>query len=421
MPPLPEPAAPPHGTVAVRVLSTQHPARNPRAVKEADALAAAGFAVELLTIASHAPSVALDAELLADRPWRLRYAVDLLDPKPAGRLRSLRLRAQTRFARALLRRCRLESPDALGTVRPLLRAALRRPVPLTIVHVDGGLWVGSRLLAAGHRVAADFEDWHSEDLLDESRRLLPLRLLRQVEGTLLHRAAFTTTTSEAMTQALVERYGGRRPHVLPNAFPLQSHPHQLRAGVPRSIIWFSQTVGPGRGLEAFITAWTRTLRPSRLVLVGHANPGYVERLRALVPTIRGGDLVVAGAVAPDALPALIAQHDIGLALEPRVPPNKDLTISNKLLQYLNAGLAVLATPTRGQREVLERGPDASHYIELEQPEHVARTIDDLLSDDDALARKQRASRQLAEDYYCWERYAPAVAQRARDALAVPLR
>jgi glycosyltransferase involved in cell wall biosynthesis len=416
---VPASAATPAGSVEVRVLSTQHPARNPRAVKEADALAAAGFSVELLTIASHAPSLRLDAALLAHRPWQLRYAVDLLNGGPAARLRSIRWRAQTRLARALLRRWRLESPDALGTVRPLLRAARQRPASLTIAHVDGALWVASRLLADGQRVAADFEDWHSEDLLEDNRRTLPLQLLRRVEARLLHRAVFTTTTSEALARGLTERYGGRRPHVLPNVFPLQAEPHQLQRGQPRSLLWFSQTVGPGRGLEAFVAAWARTRRPSRLVLVGYANPNYAERLRALVPLSRRDDLVVSAPVPPDVLPALIAQHDVGLALEPRVPANKDLTISNKLLQYLNAGLAILATPTRGQREVLDRRPDAGQYIELEQPDDVARAIDDLLSDDDTLAAKQRAARQLAEDYYCWERYAAAVVQRVRHALAVP--
>ena len=63
---------------------------------------------------------------------------------------------------------------------------------------------------------------------------------------------------------------------------------------------------------------------------------------------------------------MIATYDVGLALEPNTPLNKDLTISNKILQYLNAGLAVFATPTQGQREVLSHEASAGCIFHFEK-------------------------------------------------------
>lgn len=405
------------GPVDVCIVSTQHPARNPRAVKEADALAGAGLEVRILTIASHAPSLTLDTALLRGRRWSLRYGVNLLGRSAPERVRSLVLRLGTRAARRWLQRTGFEFAAALGPMRSLLSAALAQPARLYVAHVDGGIWVGSRLLRAGRNVAADFEDWYSEDLLPRNRRTLPVHLLRAAEGALLRRAAYVTAPSEAMAAALARRYGGNVPQVVPNAFPLQPDPHRpAEATGLRSLLWFSQTIGPGRGLDAFVQAWAATRQDSRLVLLGHPQTDYVDHLRAFVPLHRRDRFVVQAAVAPEALPGCIAQHDIGLALEPTAPPNKDLTISNKLLQYLNAGLAILATRTAGQAEALSCDPELDTYIDLADPAALARQIDELISDEATLARRQRAARRLAESRYCWERYAPDLAARALAAL-----
>jgi glycosyltransferase involved in cell wall biosynthesis len=122
-------------------------------------------------------------------------------------------------------------------------------------------------------------------------------------------------------------------------------------------------------------------------------------------------------VPPGTLPATIARHDIGLALEPNVPANKNCTISNKILQYLNAGLAVLATPTAGHGEVLARGPDAGVIVDFHDTASATATLDALLADREALARRQKAARRLAAEVYCWEREAPKLLAAVEAALA----
>ncbi len=99
-------------------------------------------------------------------------------------------------------------------------------------------------------------------------------------------------------------------------------------------------------------------------------------------------------------------HDIGLALEQSFIANRDLTITNKILQYLNAGLAVVASDTRGQREVLAHAPDAGVMVKLAETADLAQTLDRLLADRHALAWHQAAARRLAEQVYCWEKEAP---------------
>lgn len=409
-------------TARILIITNGHLCRNPRPLKEATTLGRAGYDVTVLGVRNHAASEATDAALLRTAPFR-RLTVDLLPAAGsaplAERAAVFARRLRLRLARAAASRFGWPSMESLGPASALLRAATRHAADLTLVHNEVPHWVGTRLLAAGHHVAADIEDWHSEDLLPDARAGRPLPLLRTTERTLLHAAAFTSTTSQVLAGALQARYGGRRPIVLSNSFPLQPDPRTGPCGDPPAFFWFSQTLGPGRGLEEFLAAWTRTARPSRLVLLGELHAGYRARLLAPLPPARRGEVTFLPLVPPAALPAVIARHDIGLALEQSASLSRDLTITNKILQYLNAGLAVVATPTAGQREVLSRAPDAGRLVAFADPAAAAADLDAVLADRTALVRHQAAARRAAAAFYSWEREAPVLIAAAAAALRGP--
>ncbi|HTZ20339.1 MAG TPA: glycosyltransferase [Opitutaceae bacterium] len=396
----------------VLVVSSGPLSRNPRPWKEAVALATAGFDVTVLSVFETEVSFHQDAALLANHPVHQVW----LRPGGAGPGRH-GYRLSVWLARHAVQYCGWQCPAALGPARALLTRIRALPADLTIVHNDAPLWAGGRLLATGRRVAADFEDWYSEDLLPEARRARPQRLLSRLEHDLLHSAAYVSTTSQAMADALYRSYGGKRPIVVTNSFPLQPRPASpTRARLP-AFFWFSQTIGPGRGLETFLTAWATTRAASRVVLLGMVNAAYRESLIGLLPPARRAQLEFHPLVAPTDLPALIAEHDIGLALEPAEPANKNLTISNKILQYLNAGLAVVASDTAGQGEVFARAPGIGELVALDDTAALARRLEALLNDPARLAAARQAARRAAEETYCWEKEAPGLIHAVEAALA----
>jgi glycosyltransferase involved in cell wall biosynthesis len=379
--------------------------RNPRPLKEAETLGRAGYDVTLLTVRNHLPSEAQDREILRTAPFR-RETVDMLPgfETPTAIVWPRRLRLW--LARQVATRAGLATIHSLGPACILLRRAQQLPADLVIVHNEAAHWAGTRLLDQGRRVAADLEDWHSEDLLPQDRRHRPLALIRRVERTLLQRAVYTTTTSHALADAVHARYGGTRPQVVTNSFPLQPDPRTGPPGEPPAFFWFSQTLGPGRGLELFLSAWRQTKFPSRVVFLGESPAGYREKLLRLLPADRHRQVEFLPLVPPAGLPMVIARHDIGLALEQGFIANRNLTITNKIIQYLNAGLAVVASDTAGQQEVLAHAPDAGIVVEMHETSRFAAALDALLADRPALARRQQAARKLAEEIYCWEREAP---------------
>lgn len=392
-------------TGRILIVSSAHLCRNPRVWKEAVTLGRAGHDVTVLTVLSHPPSVPLDRELAATAPFRLA-TIDHLAARSLPRWRALRDRLQTRVARRFVARTGLQLPSALGPARRLLLTARRYPADLTIVHCEAPAWVGLKLLQDGRRVAADFEDWYSEDLLPADRRHRPIALLRRIERQLIQRATYVTTTSAAMADGLQGRYGGPRPAVIRNVFPLPPPPPPRPPGRPAVFVWMSQTVGPGRGLESFFDTWANLPVATDLRLIGQAAPAYQEALLDRLPATRRSAVHFQPFVSPAALPAELATADIGLALEADEPPSRRLTITNKIFQYLGSGLAVLATPTAGQREVFDLAPGIGWLEGFTEPSRSAARLAELLADRQRLRLTQAAARAAAEARFSWEREAP---------------
>ncbi len=386
--------------------------RNPRPWKEAITLAQAGFEVTVLGVFASEECIAQDAELLTASRVRQIW----LRPDGTALARHWH-RARVGLARWAVAHLRWQGPLVLGPAHALLARIRTVPADLTIVHNEAPLWAGRQLLEEGRRVAADFEDWYSEDLLSVNRRGRPLRLLRSLERDLLHRAVYVSTTSQALADALHGTYAGQPPRVVINAFPRQTLPAPVDLPPTPSFFWFSQTLGPGRGLEQFLAAWATTRRPSRLVLQGKPRPPYRERLLGLLPEARRAEVEFRDPVSPLALPAVIARHDIGLALEPTDPPSRNLTITNKFFQYLNAGLAIVASDTAGQREVFATAPDIGVMVSLANPASLSTQLDALLGDPIRLSGMKRAARRAVEAHFGWDKTAPLLLRFVEEACA----
>jgi glycosyltransferase involved in cell wall biosynthesis len=401
----------------ILILTSAHLCRNPRVVKEATTLGAAGYDVTVMSISVQSRFERMDLELMRGLPFR-RMTLDYAANTMHARMTDFLQRAATWTARRLCSELEVETAQTLGPASALLRFARNFPADLTIVHTEIPIWAAQHLIADGRRVAVDVEDWYSEDLLYADRQSRPIKLLRFAEATALRQAAYTSATAQSMADALTAAYQCPPPIVIRNSFPLQPRSRVDTPAAPGapSFIWFSQTIGPGRGLELFFAAWARTTQPSQVYLLGDERPGYRAKLLARLPAARRGDLRFIPLVTPEQLPDKLAEFDIGLALEPRWPLNRNITITNKILQYLNAGLAVIATDTAGQKEVMSAAPDCGLLITAHETTDYAARLDALLGDRARLRATQLAARAAAEREFCWERETPRLLAAVERAL-----
>jgi hypothetical protein len=244
----------------VLILSATHLCKNPRALKEATTLAEAGYDVNLLSLSLREDYERVDREVMVGKKFK-RETVNLM---AATTLAGFLARARTRLARAASRRIGWQSPESLGAFTTLFHRARAVTADLVIAHTEMPLLIAQKLAGAGRRVAVDLEDWYSEDLLPEDRKSRPLALLRAAEHFAVHAAKYVSVPSQRMADAVHARYGGTRPVVVRNTFPLQPDPRTTRppgSALPR-LVWFSQTIGRRRGLEPFLACWAATAVPS---------------------------------------------------------------------------------------------------------------------------------------------------------------
>lgn len=407
----------------VVIMTGNHLCHNPRVMKEAVALARAGWDVEVLGAWTDPALKARDIEMTAGNSFRFTPVLDLGAPGLMTKLNVLVGRLGGISARLLYRYSGVPSRWLFNAAAGALsRAALERKADLYIAHSEAAMLVAAELTRLGRRVVVDFEDWFSEDLLPEDRKLRPIGMLSALEGNLLRQGAGATCPSRAMSAALGRAYGCAPPAVVYNAFPWTDRKNLDGAFKDRksrsmsSVHWFSQMIGPGRGLEDLLASLRMVDVEAEIHLRGRPVPGFDRWLAALVPEKWRPRVFIHGLVPNEELLSRIAEHDIGFAGEMTFCRNRELTVTNKILQYLLGGLAVVASDTPGQREAAGQAPGAVSLYAPGDAAALARRLNELLSSPDRMNAAKSAALRSAENIFCWERQEPTLLESVRKAV-----
>jgi len=390
------------------ILTQSHLCRNPRVVKEANTLVKAGYDVTILTTFTYADLLEEDFKLI-DKRVKLKGVINMI-PGQAGKWYHFKERLRKRIAGEIIARFGIENVYTLGyDYDRNLKAAINENADLYTCHQEISTVIGCKLMQRGHKVAFDFEDWYSHDLLPEANRTRPIRLLEKYEKMALNKGAFCYTTSDSLAVALAEFAVSPLPKVLHNVFPLAERDLMDGKYLDRSdlsmpsIHWYSQTIGPGRGLEFLIDSLNDVKIPLQLHLRGNLFGNFRDQLLELFPSHLGHKIYFHKLVPHKELLSRIAEHDIGLATEEYTPDSRNLTITNKILQYLLGGIAVLASDTYGQKEVAAAAPACVFLFKNNDRKSLVSTLNKLLTNKELIAEAKLNALQVSTDKFCWEK------------------
>ncbi len=254
--------------------------------------------------------------------------------------------------------------------------------------------------------------------------------LKTAERSALNQSLACWCTSQAMAAALGEACQTEDPLVVRNVFPRRfreaidgrwaDRPAMAKlsaankpalprpAEAPLSFHWFSQTIGPGRGLEEVFAALAGVEGDWELHLRGSLG-NYGTWLEINCPSGVRSRVKLHALAGTDELTSRIAEHDVGLACEARQPRSRDLTITNKVFQYLQAGLAVVASDTSGQKEAAHLAHGAVELYRAGDPESLRMLLQQLVLNREKL-KVMRAAAWEVGSLLCWENEAPKLVE-----------
>lgn len=392
------------------LITPGHLATNPRLVKEADALTASGHTVVVIA------ACFLDWARTADRsfsgrPWQVVATLPFgpLAPWPVrlGQklLHTLARQAWRMGARGPLVEAMAWHPLGLS----LIRQARRTQADLYIAHYPAALPAAA--LAAKRwrsRYAFDAEDFHLGDPPDKPAYNSQRKLTRQIEGRWLPGAAYVTAASPGIAEAYAKAYGIAKPTTILNVFsrheaPASPSPRGSFTPGP-SLYWFSQTVGPDRGLECAVQALALSQAKPHLVLRGKANPGYKRELTAIAAQHGvAGRLHWLPPADPSVMVRLAAEHDLGLVGETGATLNHQIALANKIFTYLLAGVPAILSSIPAHRDFAERVGDPVRLYEVGSPVALATALDDLLLSPEIMALTRQDAYSLGQHELNWDR------------------
>jgi hypothetical protein len=359
----------------ITFVSGQHVSANPRVWKSANFLDSMGYKVNIFTT-WYAPKLLeedlklLSASISYQSSFTLTYSWRNFFQIVMAKV----LRKATNYLYLFFRISSIYQEVYLPGIQ--VKKILSTPTDLFICHQETGLLLGVELMKRGHPVAFDFEDWYAEDYPNAFRSS---GLFKKYEAYALKHALYVTCPSESLSRTYQYVYQVQQPvKVIYNSFPIPGVKKNHKMKSQSSMVWFSQTIGPNRGIEAFLEIIKTIDSPVELHFVGKVSAQYSLFLSdslSETPHL----LYIHQPMSHADLLDFVAQFPIGLALENHHPPSRNLTITNKILVYLQLNMQVIATDTTGHLELKSSFPESIAFIRQSEITQSTITIKKLLT------------------------------------------
>jgi glycosyltransferase involved in cell wall biosynthesis len=378
---------------------------NPRVVKEATALQGAGYDVHVVCTKIPSHLEFCDQDILSSATWAAeRLDISALLQRRLERARQCALRVAFHLTRlpALA-----ESALSVHS-RSLIAKAVSFPADLYIAHYPAALPAAA--IAARHHgslYAFDAEDFHLGEGPLGAEHVVERDIVRAIEDRYLKSCVYVTAASPGIANAYAEEYGIKRPTVLLNVFPRAqalSTPTPAGTVTPSpSVYWFSQTVGPDRGLQCAMRAIARARTRPHLYLRGSPMAGFLDRLSEIAAEAGVTDrLHLLPPGVPSEMARLASPFDLGLVGETGCTLNRRIALTNKQFTYLLAGLPIVMSDISAHRELASALGDAARLYSVDDPESLAAALDAFLGDRASLAAARNAAWRLGQERFNWD-------------------
>lgn len=242
------------------------------------------------------------------------------------------------------------------------------------------------------RLGIDVEDYHpgeSNNIYEQQRMKLYLQEV-------LPHASYISYASPLIMKTVQENIAflNSSQFSIINSFYSSEFPFSAEhKGGPLRLVWFSQFIDRGRGLESLLQI-IDSIGDIELHLIGNLNHSFFKE------QILGKKNVICHQVmSQQILHKSLHYYDIGLALEPGKDFNNKIALSNKMLAYAQAGLFILASNTPAQDEFLQKSN--LDYVQTDLNQNTLFSVLTSLVESRSEIRSRRKFRHLNGKVFDW--------------------
>jgi glycosyltransferase involved in cell wall biosynthesis len=387
----------------VVLISSGQPTLNPRLVKEADALTVAGFQVTILYAYWNNWATEYDKLLLAGKKWKaIRIGGDPKQKRFTYFISRVIFKISSIFIKE---RVLFRFFADLAITRSsffLILKAKKYKADIYIAHNLGALPAAVRCSNRyGKPVGFDAEDFHRHEVNDDTKSF-HFNICKFIEDKYLPGASYITASSPLIAEHYRLLYKQKVISIL-NVFPKTKHFSIINnINGTLKLFWFSQTIGPNRGLELIIEAMGTGATDYELHLLGNIDLPYQQKL---IQLCRDNNVLPARLnfyepIQPGDIFNFSLQFDVGLASEPGFCLNNKIALSNKIFTYIQCGLAVAASHTPAQLGLLQQYPAVGKvYGNAEELSQILRAYD---KDRDLLYKTKKEAFEIGQNQLNWD-------------------
>jgi glycosyltransferase involved in cell wall biosynthesis len=221
---------------------------------------------------------------------------------------------------------------------------------------------------------------------------------KSIEAFIVPRLKEMITVNDSIAGLFYEEYGIKAKVVrnIPQRFQVKEKLHRNDLGMPENkkiLVLQGSGINVQRGAEELIKA-VALLPEVHLVVIGGGD--VIKQLHQLVKTL---DIDESVQFLPR-IPYLEMMNytrnaDLGLTLDKDTNINYRFSLPNKLFDYIQAGIPVLASPLPEIKKIIEAF-DIGSFIVNHEPENIAEAIKNALSDRETYERWKLNTKKAAQ-------------------------
>lgn len=221
---------------------------------------------------------------------------------------------------------------------------------LIVCHYPGALWPGCKAADFFNcDVAFDMEDYHPGEGGNRQQQKITEKLFCRLLPMMSY-ISFAAPLFAEETEKTLGKQIKNKLTVLNYFSATEFSVSEKKSGIVK-VVWFSQHITAGRGLELILPFIKKNISLVELTLVGNMDPMFKKEYLQHAANIK-----IAAPTQQKDLHHFLSNFDIGLSLDIPHEKNRELSITNKLLAYAQAGLYILASNTTAQAHFFNEFP-----------------------------------------------------------------